>query len=256
MAIPSLFILGAQEKDAQAAADAARHLGFSVIAAEYEPTTLAAIERAGASVVMADLATLPGAGEVLCRQLARLARPVLLLAVAANPAEATSALKAGATVCLAHPVSPPWLAAQLSSLLRLSKAKESAWPADAPVTIRGLRIDPGRCEASAGERTIPLTPTEFRILACLARSPGIVISGHDLAEEALDLRLPEQEAMELLKVHVYRLRRKLASSGIESRVLRNVRGFGYMLERRAHAMKPARPTVAAVAVPAAQRRSA
>lgn len=256
MATPSLFILGAQEKDAQAAADAARHLGSSVIAAEYTPTTLAAIERAGASVVMADMAALPGGGEVLCRQLARLPRPVLLLAVVANPAEAASALRAGATVCLTHPLSPSWLAAQLSSLLRLSKAKENSWSADAPVTIRGLRIDTGRCEASAGDCTIPLTPTEFRILACLARSPGIVISGHELAEEALDLRLPEQEAMELLKVHVYRLRRKLASSGIAPRVLRNVRGFGYMLERRAQAMKSAHAAVAPVAIPAAQRRSA
>jgi len=256
MAIPSLFILGARAKDTQAAADAARRLGFSVTAAEYKPTTLDAVERSGAPIVMADLAALPGGGEVLCRQLTRLPRPVLLLAVVANSDQAASALHAGATVCLTHPLSPSWLAAQLSSLLRLSKAKESACPADSPVTIRGLRIDPGRCEASTGDCTIPLTPTEFRILACLARSPGIVISGRDLAEEALELRLPEPEAMELLKVHVYRLRRKLAHSGIEPRVLRNVRGFGYMLERRTHAAKPARAAVATVAVPAAQRRSA
>ena len=256
MAIPSLFILGAREKDAQAAGDAARRLGFSVTAAEYKPTTLDAVERSGAPIVMADLAALPGGGEVLCRQLTRLPRPVLLLAVVANSDQAASALHAGATVCLTHPLSPSWLAAQLASLLRLSGVKENAWCADAPVTIRGLRIDPGRCEASTGDCTIPLTPTEFRILACLARSPGIVISGRDLAEEALDLRLPEQEAMELLKVHVYRLRQKLGHSGMEPRVLRNVRGFGYMLERRAHAVKSARAAVAAVSVPAAQRRSA
>jgi DNA-binding response OmpR family regulator len=256
MAIPSLFILGAREKDAQAAAEAARHLGFSVTAAEYKPTTLDAIERSGASVVMADLAALPGGGEVLCRQLTRLPRPVFLLAVVANSAQAATALSAGATVCLTHPLSPSWLAAQLSSLLGLSRAKENSWCADAPVTIRGLRIDPGRCEASTGDHTIPLTPTEFRVLACLARSPGIVISGRDLAEEALDLQLPEQEAMELLKVHVYRLRQKLAHSGIEPRVLRNVRGFGYMLERRAQAVKAPRAAIASVAIPAAQRRSA
>lgn len=252
MAIPSLFILGVQEKDARAAADAARHLGLSVTAAEYKPATIDAIERSGASVVMADLAALPGGGEILCRQIARLSRPVLLLAAVADSAGAASALKAGATVCLTHPLSPAWLAAQLSSLVRLLKAKENVWSANAPVTIRGLRIDPGRCEASAGDRAIPLTPTEFRILACLARSPGIVVSGRDLAEEALDLRLPEQEAMELLKVHVYRLRRKLAGSGIEPSLLRNVRGFGYMLERRAQAVKPPR----AVAAPLPQRRSA
>jgi DNA-binding response OmpR family regulator len=83
----------------------------------------------------------------------------------------------------------------------------------------------------------------------------MVISGHELAQEALDLQLPEQEAMDLLKVHVYRLRRKLGQGGADPWVLRNVRGFGYMLERRAATAKPARATpIASVRAP--QRRSA
>jgi DNA-binding winged helix-turn-helix (wHTH) protein len=67
--------------------------------------------------------------------------------------------------------------------------------------------------------------------------------------------LPEPEAMDLLKVHVYRLRRKLGQGGADPWVLRNVRGFGYMLERRAAAAKPARAlSVASASV--SQRRSA
>jgi len=252
---PSLFIVGAREGDAQRTAEVARGLGFSVTAAEYKPTTLNDIERSRASVVVLDLAALPGGGEVLCRQIARLSRPVLLLAMVANPSQAAAALHAGATVCLAHPLDPSWAAAQLSSLLRISRAQEGANQADAPVTIRGLRIDPGRCEASIEGRPMPLTPTEFRILACLARSPGLVVSGHDLAEEALDLQLSEQEAMNLLKVHMYRLRRKLRQGGADPWALRNVRGFGYMLERRAPAAKPARAASLASAR-APQRRSA
>jgi len=253
--VPSLFIVGAQEDDAQRTAEAARGLGCPVTAAEYKPATLDDIERSRASVVMLDLAALPGGGEVLCRQIARLSPPVLLLAIVANPSQATTALHAGATVCLTHPLDPSWLAAQLSSLLRIPRAREGAGEADTPITIRGLRIDPGRCEASIEGQPIPLTPTEFRILASLARSPGLVVSGHDLAEEALDLQLPEQEAMDLLKVHVYRLRRKLGRGGADPWVLRNVRGFGYMLERRAATTKLARAaSIASVRAP--QRRSA
>jgi DNA-binding response OmpR family regulator len=252
---PSLFVVGARVNDTQATAEAARRLGFSVTAAEYKPTTLDDIDRSRASVVVVDLATLPGGGEVLCRQIAHLTRPVLVLAIVANPPQAVEALRAGATVCLTHPPDPTWLAAQLSSLLRISSGQEAAGQADAPVTVRGLRIDPGRCEATIEGQPVPLTPTEFRILACLARSPGLVMSGHDLAEEALDLQLPEPEAMDLLKVHVYRLRRKLGQSGADPWALRNVRGFGYMLERRAATAKPARP-VSVASARVSQRRSA
>ena len=252
---PSLFIVGAPESDAQRTAEAARGLGFAVTSAEYKPTTLDDIERSRASVVLLDLAALPGGGEVLCRQIARLSRPGLLLAFVANPSQAAAALHAGATVCLTHPLDPSWVVAQLSSFLRMSRAQDGAGQADAPVTVRGLKIDPGRCEASIEGHPFPLTPTEFRILACLARSPGLVVSGHDLVEEALDLQLPEQEAMDLLKVHVYRLRRKLGQGGADPWVLRNVRGFGYMLERRAAVAKPA-PAASIASVHAAQRRSA
>jgi DNA-binding response OmpR family regulator len=252
---PSLFIVGARENDAQITAEAARGLGLSATAAEYKPTTLDDIQRSRASVVMLDLSALPGGGEVLCRQIARLSRPILLLAIVASPSQAAAALHAGATVCLTHPLDPSWLAAQLFSLLRISRPQEGAGQADAPVTVRGLRIDPGRCEASIEGQPIPLTPTEFRILACLARSPGLVVSGHDLTQEALELQLPEQEAMDLLKVHVYRLRRKLGQGGADPWVLRNVRGFGYMLERRAATAKPA-PAASIASARASQRRSA
>lgn len=251
-----LFIVGVRKSAAQEAVEAAQRLGFSTTAAEYEPATLGAIERSQASVVMIDLGALPGGGEVLCRQVARLPHAPLLLAIAPGPSQAAAALQAGATVCLADPIDPSWLSGQLASLLRLSRARETAGQADAPVTVRGIRIDPGRCEASIEGRTIPLTPTEFRILACLARLPGLVVSGRDLAEEALDLNVPEREAMELLKVHVYRLRRKLVQSGADSRFLRNLRGFGYMLERRAPAAKPARAAVGRGRARTSQRRSA
>jgi len=252
---PSLFVVGARVSDTQATAEAARRLGFPVTAAEYKPATLADIDRSRASVVVLDLAALPGGGEVLCRQIAGLSRRVLVLAIVASPSQAVAALHAGAAVCLTHPLDPSWLAEQLSSLLRISTAQEDPAQADAPVIVRGLTIDPGRCEASIEGQPMPLTPTEFRILACLAHAPGLVVSGHDLAEEALDIQLPEPEAMDLLKVHVYRLRQKLGQSGADPWVLRNVRGFGYMLERRAATAKPARaPSIASARVP--QRRSA
>ena len=256
MAASSRLIVGARENDAQGATEAAHRLGFSATAAEYTPETLAAIERSQASVVVVDLATLPGGGEVLCRQVARLPHPPLLLAMAASPSQAAAALHDGATVSLTHPVDPSWLAAQLAGLLRLSRALATTGATSAPVVIRGLRIDPDRCEASIGGQPVALTPTEFRILACLVRSPGRVVSGRDLVEEALGLHLPEGEAMALLKVHVYRLRRKLSRHGVNPWVMRNVPGFGYMLDRRTFAKSAPAAATARKRARAAHRRSA
>lgn len=256
MAASSLFMVAARENDAEEAAEAAHRLGFSATAAEYTPETLAAIERSRASVVVVDLANLPGGGEVLCRQVARLPHPPLLLAIATSPSQAAAALRDGATVSLTHPVDPSWLPAQLASLVRLSAKQESTGATSAPVVILGLRIDPRRCEASIAGQTVALTPTEFRILACLARSPGRVVSGRDLVEEALGLHLPEGEAMALLKVHVYRLRRKLGRRGLNPWVMRNVPGFGYMLDRRAVAKPAPAAATAKKRARAAQRRSA
>ena len=182
MAPSSLFIVAARQNDAQEAAEAAHRLGFPATAAEYTPETLAAIERSRASVVVVDLANLPGGGEVLCRQVARLPHPPLLLAIATSPSQAAAALRDGATVSLTHPVDPSWLAAQLAGLLRLSRMLESTGATSAPVVIRGLKIDPRRCEATLEGQPLGLTPTEFRVLARLAGSPGLVVSGRDLVE--------------------------------------------------------------------------
>lgn len=254
MAASSLYIVAAREGDAESVAQTARRLGLPTTVGEYKPTTLAAVERLQPSVVVIDVAALPGGGEVLCRQLTRLARPPLLLAIAADHSGATAALHVGAAVGLIHPVDPSWLAAQIASLLRLSKAKGTTGPTDGPIVVHGLKIDPGRCEASIDGQSIALTPTEFRILASVARSPGLVVSAHDLAEEALGLHLQDREAMDLLKVHVYRLRRKLGQQGADPCVMRNVRGFGYMLERRAAAKAP--PAAARRSARASQQRSA
>ncbi len=83
-----------------------------------------------------------------------------------------------------------------------------------------------------GNEPLPLTPTEYRIVSYLARNPGRVIAHPELFREVHGYEASEQEAKDILKVHISRLRNKLAAAGIAEDVIVTVRVFGYLLERR------------------------
>lgn len=76
-----------------------------------------------------------------------------------------------------------------------------------------------------GGRTLPLTLTEFRILAHMARSPARVFTRGDL----VDACLPGAEALDrTVDSHVSNLRKKLARAGVDD-MLSGMRGAGYRL---------------------------
>ncbi len=95
-----------------------------------------------------------------------------------------------------------------------------------PTTVTGLHLDPDRFAVRHGEQEAQLTPTEFRLLACIAARPGSVVrrravvaagwpDGAHVSENTIDS-------------YMRRLRVKLAA--VESPVaLETVRGVGFVL---------------------------
>jgi DNA-binding response OmpR family regulator len=80
--------------------------------------------------------------------------------------------------------------------------------------------------ARRGSVELPLTATEFRILALLASKPGKIVSQSQIAGAVWSTESgPESNAVE---VHVARLRRKLDEKGAAP-LLHTVRGMGYTL---------------------------
>jgi DNA-binding response OmpR family regulator len=119
----------------------------------------------------------------------------------------------------------------LSSLLshRLGAGAQNGY-----VRVRELQIDLARYEASFGGRRVDLTPTEYRLLRHLALNAGKVVSAADLLKNAQDYSMEwsEQDAQEIVKVHIRHLRHKIEPNPQSPSYILNVRGFGYMLERR------------------------
>jgi DNA-binding response OmpR family regulator len=98
------------------------------------------------------------------------------------------------------------------------------------ITIGALQLDTWRQVASLGGRSLPLTPTEFRVLLCLAERAGTMVSYAQLVRCAQGYETSELEAGELIKPHIHHLRQKLEPDPAAPRYILNVRGKGYLLE--------------------------
>lgn len=157
---------------------------------------------------------------------------LMVLAPGPHPYGLAQALEAGADVCLRDTDGPDLLMAQLSSLARKRQPVQTTEEGPAQVTVRDLVLDFDRCQASREEEVIPLTPTEFKILAYLARNAGKVVSPVEILRAVQDYTYSERKAQEIVKVYIRRIRRKVELDPSEPSYIINVRGFGYMLERR------------------------
>jgi DNA-binding response OmpR family regulator len=97
------------------------------------------------------------------------------------------------------------------------------------ITVGALQLDPWQQVATLGERTLSLTPTEFRVLLCLAEHAGNMRSYSQLVRCAQGYDVEEAEASELIKPHIHHLRQKLEPDPAAPRYILNIRGKGYML---------------------------
>ncbi len=172
----------------------------------------------------------------LIKTIARSSRAsVVVLAPGPHTNGMSVALEAGADICLRDTDGAELLAAQLTAILRRKSpgAFDAMEGGPTNITVRDLALDFDRCQANRGDELIPLTPTEFKILAYLARNAGKVISPVEILRAVQDYTYSEREAQEIVKVYIRRIRRKVELEPSEPNYIVNVRGFGYMLERRA-----------------------
>jgi DNA-binding response OmpR family regulator len=170
---------------------------------------------------------LPGKdGLEVCREIrARSDVPVLVLTARGEEADRVMGLELGADDYLAKPFSPRELLARIRALVR--RAKGRAGPARDVVRVGALTVDPGARRVTLGGREVALTGYEFALLEALARRAGRVLSRERLMELA---RGSAEESFDRsVDVHVSRLRQKLGDDPKRPRLLKTVRGAGYVL---------------------------
>ena len=177
-------------------------------------------------VVLLDL-MLPGIdGLEVCRRLrSRLDTPVLMVTAHGDETDRVVGLEGGADDYIVKPFSSRELLARIRAQAR--RARGRAGPSGQAVVVGALRIEPQAMQATLEGRPIQLTTYEFALLRALAHRAGHVLS----REQLIDLvRGSAEEAFDRsIDVHISHLRQKLGDDPRSPRLLKTVRGVGYML---------------------------
>ena len=194
-------------------------------AAGYLPTVhgdgseaLAAIRAAPPDLIVLDL-MLPGLdGLALCRAVRAFSEvPIVMVTARVEEIDRLLGLELGADDYLCKPFSPRELMARIKAILRRAGSSDVA-PA-------ALLLDEAARSARIHGRALDLTPSEYAILAALARRPGQVLSRAQLLDAARADNLDATDRA--IDSHVKNLRRKIdaAAPGLEP--IRSIYGLGY-----------------------------
>ena len=178
-------------------------------------------------VVLLDL-SLPGLDGLDVLEHARrdgLRTPVLVLTARGTVGDRILGLNAGADDYLPKPFDLDELEARVRALARRVPAGSPAPAAAGGFRIGGLRLDAVNGAFYAGDDVLELTPRESALLRALAARPGQALAKEKLFEAVFPGE-PEVQ-YEAIEVVVYRLRKKLAGTGV---ALVTLRGLGYLLK--------------------------
>ncbi|HEU4671880.1 MAG TPA: response regulator transcription factor [Candidatus Limnocylindrales bacterium] len=152
--------------------------------------------------------------------------PVLIVSGESGEAAKVRALDLGADDYLVKPFGKQELLARISAVMRRSDAARGVRSSTEPIRAGALVVDPRRHEARVGDRLLPLTPTEYRLLDALVSARGDVVPHLRLARAGW----PGEADPDLLwlKPHLARLRSKVSAAGGPAVVA--VRAVGYRIE--------------------------
>ena len=143
--------------------------------------------------------------------------PVLFLTARDAVHDKVAGFESGADDYLTKPFELPELLVRITALARRAQTT--------PATTDGLQLDPARHAVTAAGTTVPLTPTEFRLLAKLLASPEHVVRRHALVAAGWPMGAVVHD--NTLDSYMARLRRKLDTLDGVQRSIRTVRGVGY-----------------------------
>jgi two-component system response regulator MprA len=200
---------------------ALRAMGHNPLVVATAAEALRAFGRQRPDVMVLDVGLPDADGRDLCLALraAGIDSPVLFLSARDAMHDKIAGFEAGGDDYLTKPFDLDELRVRLDALLRRTPAPAAA-DADGPV------LDPGRHALVVGDDEVPLTPTEFRLLAKLLASPESVVRRHALVAAGWPMGAAVHD--NTLDSYMARLRRKLDDLDGVDRSIVTVRGVGYV----------------------------
>jgi len=206
-----------------------RRGGFDVREAEDVVTARASIADRRPDLVLIDWMLPDMSGLELTRSLKRdkdtQEVPVIMLTARAEEQDKVMGLEGGADDYVTKPFSPRELLARINAVLRRS----SQGTVEEIVAAERLTLDVASHRVSVGDATVPLGPTEYRLLSFFMTHPERVYARSQLLDRVWGGNVYVEERT--VDVHIRRLRKALEPFGYD-RFIQTVRGSGYRFSTR------------------------
>ena len=199
---------------------------FNVTVAETGREAISALKQ-GFDLIILDLMLPDMDGEDICRTIRNDSDiPIIMLTAKSEEDDRIKGLGMGADDYVVKPFSPRELVARVKSLLRRVKGSKKS----ISFNNGDLVIDSSSFEIRKSGSPAVLTPTEFKLLQCLAEHPGQVFTRLQLINVILGYDFEGYDRT--IDAHVKNIRRKIEDNQKKPSYLRTVYGVGYKFTGR------------------------
>jgi two-component system alkaline phosphatase synthesis response regulator PhoP len=195
--------------------------GFEVTAAQTGKQAVSVLKNKFDLIIL-DLMLPDMDGEDICRSIRKDSDiPIIMLTAKSEEEDRIKGLGIGADDYVVKPFSPRELVARVKALLRRTKGPKQS----VSFNKGDLVIDSLRFEIKKDGAPVVLTPTEFKLLQCLAEHPGQIFSRLQLVNIILGYDFEGYDRT--IDAHIKNIRHKIEEDPREPSYIKTVYGVGY-----------------------------
>ena len=219
----TVMVVDDEPKIVQLARDYLEHAGFAVVVAHDGRAALATARAEKPDLVVLDLGLPLLDGLDVARALRGESNvPIVMLTGRSEESDKLVGLELGADDYVTKPFSPKELVARVRAVLRRTERPRSETEV---IRVGDVTLDIPRMRTTVADRVVDLTPTEFQLVATMAREPGRVFTRSQLLDAVHGVAFESYERA--IDAHVKNIRHKLERDPASPRYLLTVYGVGY-----------------------------
>lgn len=178
------------------------------------------------SLYILDLTLPDGSGYEVCKKIKEKGDlPVIFLTAYDDEANVVMGLELGGDDYITKPFRLKELLARIKTVLR----RYNKDTADGILKISDIKINMNEAKVYKGTQEIILTAMEYRLLLIFINNRGTVLTRQKLLEDIWDVA-GDFVNDNTLTVYIKRLRDKIEDNPAEPKIIKTVRGLGYILE--------------------------
>ncbi len=226
----TILVVDDEPKIVKLVRDYLERASFDVRVAADGKTALSLVRFEKPDLIILDLGLPQMDGLDVTRELRKVSNvPVIMLTGRSEESDKLIGLELGADDYITKPFSPKELVARVRVVLR--RMENAVNNNQEILRVAGLTLDVPRMRVTAEDRQIEeLTPTEFSLLAEMARYPGRVFTRAQLLDAVHGVAFESYERA--IDAHVKNIRHKIEPNPPEPRYLLTVYGVGYKFADR------------------------